>query len=103
MKLVGSGTKTPTFVTSHLKGRTLDLLHATLEECLRKLDARGGELTALPRDLPSANRPASENPMGLTLDQLARRLRYAECGGPLLSVKPRQTCDRQAGGRFLTG
>src|SRR6476660_2821093 len=32
MKLVGSGTKTPTFVTSHLKGRTLDPLHATLEE-----------------------------------------------------------------------
>jgi len=30
--------------------------------------------------------------MGLTLDQLARRLRCAECGGPLLPVKPwRQT------------
>ena len=26
--------------------------------------------------------------MGLTLDALARRLRCAECGGPLLSVKP---------------
>jgi len=26
--------------------------------------------------------------MGLTLDQLARRLRCAECGGPLLSIKP---------------
>jgi len=30
--------------------------------------------------------------MGLTLDALARRLRCAECGGTLLSVKPwRQT------------
>jgi hypothetical protein len=26
--------------------------------------------------------------MGLTLDALAQRLRCAECGGPLLSVKP---------------
>jgi hypothetical protein len=26
--------------------------------------------------------------MGLTLDALARRLRCAECGGPLLSIKP---------------
>ena len=26
--------------------------------------------------------------MGLTLDALARRLRCAECGGPLQSVKP---------------
>jgi hypothetical protein len=30
--------------------------------------------------------------MGITLDALARRLRCAECGGPLQSVKPwRQT------------
>ena len=30
--------------------------------------------------------------MGLTLDELARRPQRAECGGPLLSVKPwRQT------------
>jgi phage FluMu protein Com len=31
--------------------------------------------------------------MGLTLDALARRLRCAECGGPLLSVKPWRMAD----------
>src|SRR6476659_1329723 len=86
MKLVGSGTKTPTFVTSHLKGRTLDPLHATLQEVRsRRLYARRDQLPALPRS-------ASENLVGLTLDGLARRLRYAKCGGSLLLVKPwRQT------------
>ena len=31
--------------------------------------------------------------MGLTFDALARRLRCAECGGPLLSVKPWRQAD----------
>jgi phage FluMu protein Com len=31
--------------------------------------------------------------MGLTLDALARRLRCAECGGPLLLIKPRGQAD----------
>ena len=31
--------------------------------------------------------------MGLTLDKLARRLRCAECGGPLQSVKPWREAD----------
>jgi phage FluMu protein Com len=31
--------------------------------------------------------------MGLTLDQLARRLRCSTCGGPLLSVKPWRETD----------
>jgi hypothetical protein len=31
--------------------------------------------------------------MGLTLDARAQRLRRAECGGPLLSVKPWRQAD----------
>ncbi len=31
--------------------------------------------------------------MGLTLAQLARRLRCAKCGGPLVSVKPWRQAD----------
>ena len=58
----------------------------------RGLYARRGQLPALPRDPPSANRSASENLDGAYVRWLARRLRCAECGGPLLSVKPwRQT------------
>jgi phage FluMu protein Com len=41
-------------------------------------------------------RPIDQLPrisMGLTLDALARRLRCAECGGPLLSIKPWRQAD----------
>jgi hypothetical protein len=44
-----------------------------------------------PRCRMTRMRPMSWLPkisMGLTLDQLARRLRCAECGGPLQSIRP---------------
>ena len=91
MKLVGSGTKTPTFVTSHLKGRTLDPLHAILEEFAA--DGYTQVEANCPRCRVIRLWPIDQLPkitLGLTLDGLARRLRCAKCGGPLLSVKPRQ-------------
>jgi hypothetical protein len=45
-------------------------------------------------------RPIDQLPkiaMGLTLDGLARRLGYAECGGPLVSVKPWPQTDASGG------
>ena len=93
MKLVGSGTKTPTFVTSHLKGRTLDPLHATLEEFAA--DGYTHVEANCPRCRVIRLRPIDQLPkisMGLTLD----RTRASACAvlsaeGPLLSVKPGET------------
>src|SRR5512143_3220767 len=67
----------------------MDLLHATIEE----FAAEGYTHVECfcPRCRMIRLRPMSWLPkisMGLTLDQLAQRLRCAECGGPLLSVKP---------------
>ena len=67
----------------------MDPLHATLEE----FAAEGYTHVSChcPRCRATRVRPMSWLPkisMGLTLDQLARRLRCTECGGPLLSVKP---------------
>ena len=76
----------------------MDPLHATIEE----FAAEG--YTHIEANCPRCRvirlRPMSWLPkisMGLTLDALAHRLRCAECGGPLLRVKPW----RQADGRFL--
>ena len=71
----------------------MDPLHATLEE----FAAEG--YTHVEANCPRCRvirlRPIDQLPkisMGLTLDALARRLRCAECGGTLSSVKPwRQT------------
>ena len=44
--------------------------------------------------------------MGLTLDALARRLRCAECGGPLQSIKPwrlARTCSGNRKGEEANG
>lgn len=72
-----------------LYGRPMDPLHATIEE----FAAEG--YTHIERFCPRCRvirlRPMSWLPkisMGLTLEQLAQRLRCAECSGPLLSVKP---------------
>ena len=71
----------------------MDPLHATIEE----FAAEGYTHIEChcPRCRVTRLRPIGWLPrisMGLTLDALARRLRCAECGGPLLSVKPwRQT------------
>jgi phage FluMu protein Com len=64
-------------------------LHLTLEE----FAAEGYTHVSChcPRCRVTRIRPMSWLPkisMGLTLDQLARRLRCAECGAPLLLVKP---------------
>jgi hypothetical protein len=71
----------------------MDPLHATIEE----FAAEGYTHIECfcPRCRVIRLRPMSWLPlisMGLTLAQLSARLRCAECGGPLLSVKPwRQT------------
>ena len=70
----------------------MDPLHATLEE-LQPTAIRTGELPPLPRDPASAIDQLPKVSMGLTLDALARRLRCAKCGGPLLSVKPWRQAD----------
>jgi len=54
-------------------------------------------LLALPRDPASAIDQLPKVSMGLTFDAL-RRLRCAECGGPLLSVKPWRQADAAAHG-----
>ena len=68
-------------------------LHATLEEFAA--DGYTHVEANCPRCRVIRLRPIDQLPkisMGLTLDALARRLRCAKCGGPLLSVKPwRQT------------
>ena len=63
-----------------------DPLHATLEE----FAAEGYTHIECPRCRVIRLRPMSWLPrisMGLTLAQLSARLRCAECGGPLQSVK----------------
>ena len=72
----------------------MDPLHATIEEFA------GGGYSRIEAHCPRCRfirlRPINQLPkisMGLTLDQLARRLRGAECGGPLLSVKPWRMAD----------
>jgi hypothetical protein len=69
-------------------------LHATIEQFAARatrtslVTARAVRMTRI--------RPMSWLPrisMGLTLDQLSRRLRCAECGGPLQSVKPWRQAD----------
>ena len=71
----------------------MDPLHATLEEFAA--DGYTHVEANCPRCRVIRLRPIDQLPkisMGLTLDGLARRLRCAECGGTLLSVKPwRQT------------
>jgi hypothetical protein len=64
----------------------MDPLHATIEEF-----AADGSRCRMIRLRPISALPKIS--MGLTLDQLARRLRCAECGGTLLSVKPWQQAD----------
>jgi hypothetical protein len=67
----------------------MDPLHATLEEFAA--DRYTHVSCHCPRCRMTRIRPMSWLPkisMGLTLDQLSRRLRCAECGGPLQSVKP---------------
>ncbi len=71
----------------------MDPLHATIEEFAA--DGYTHVEASCPRCRVIRLRQIDRLPkisMGLTLDALARRLRCAECGGPLLSVKPwRQT------------
>lgn len=72
----------------------MDPLHATIEE----FAAEGYTHVECfcPRCRVIRLRPMAWLPrisMGLTLDQLARRLRCAECSGPLLSVKPWRQAD----------
>ena len=67
----------------------MDPLHATIEE----FAAEGYTHMAChcPRCRVTRMRPISWLPrisMGLTVAQLSTRLRCAECGGPLHSVKP---------------
>jgi hypothetical protein len=67
----------------------MDPLHATVEE----FAAEGYTHIAChcPRCRVTRMRPISWLPrisMGLTIAQLSARLRCAECGGPLRSVKP---------------
>jgi hypothetical protein len=47
----------------------------------------------MPGHAAETNRPAQKISMGLTLDQLARRLRCSDSGGSLLSVKPWRQAD----------
>jgi phage FluMu protein Com len=72
----------------------MDPLHATIEE----FAAEGYTHIKCfcPRCRMIRLRPMSWLPkisMGLTLAQLSTRLRCAECGGPLLSVKPWRQAD----------
>jgi hypothetical protein len=72
----------------------MDPLHATIEEFAADGYTHVESFYPLCRVIRL--RPMSWLPrisMGLTLDQLARRLRCAECGGPLLSVKPWRQAD----------
>ena len=67
----------------------MDPLHATIEEFTT--EGYTHIECYCPRCRVIRMRPMSWLPkisMGLTLDALARRLRCAECGGPLQSVKP---------------
>jgi hypothetical protein len=78
----------------------VDPLHATIEE----FAAEGYTHIecSCPRCRVIRLRPMSWLPkisMGLTLDALARRLRCAECGGPLQSVKPWRLADVLWGAR----
>ncbi len=71
----------------------MDPLHATIEEFAADgythIEANCPRCRVI--RLRAINQPPKIS-MGLTLDKLARRPRCAECGGPLLSVKPwRQT------------
>ena len=69
-------------------------LHATIEEFAA--DGYTHIECFCPRCRVIRLRPMSWLPrisMGLTLDALARRLRCAECGGPLQSVKPWRQAD----------
>jgi phage FluMu protein Com len=77
-----------------LYGRHMDPLHAAIDE----FAAEGYTHIECfcPRCRMIRLRPMSWLPKistGLTLDGLARRLRCAECGGPLLSVKPWRQAD----------
>jgi len=68
----------------------MDPLHATLEEFAA--DGYTHVEPNCPRCRMIRLRGIDQHPkisMGLTLDALARRLRCAECGGMLPSVKPR--------------
>ena len=71
----------------------MDSLRATIEEFAA--DGYSHLEANCPRCRVTRLRAINQLPkisMGLTLDALARRLRCADCGGPLLSVKPwRQT------------
>jgi hypothetical protein len=72
----------------------MDPLHATIEE----FAAEGYTHVSChcPRCRMTRMRPMGWLPkisMGLTLEALARRLRCAECGGPLQSVKPWRQAD----------
>ena len=72
----------------------MDPLHATLEEFA--VDGYTHIECFCPRCRIIRLRPMGWLPrisMGLTLDALARRLRCAECGGPLQSVKPWRQAD----------
>ena len=69
----------------------MDPLHATLEEFAA--DGYTHVEPNCPRCRMIRLRGIDQHPkisMGLTLDALARRLRCAECGGMLPSVKPRR-------------
>jgi hypothetical protein len=69
--------------------RRMDPLHATMEEFVA--DGYTHVECFFPRCRMTRLRPISCLPrisMGLTIAQLLARLRCAECGGPLHSVKP---------------
>jgi phage FluMu protein Com len=82
----------------------MDPLHATIEE----FAAEGYTHIECfcPRCRVIRLRPMSWLPkisMGLTLDALSRRLRCAECGGPLQSVKPGGKPTRSGSRRGVEG
>src|SRR5689334_2168736 len=79
-------------------------LHATIEEFAA--DGYTHVECFCPRCRVIRLRPMSWLPkisLGLTLDALARRLRCAECGGPLQSVKPWRLSDVLVGAAGRTG
>jgi len=72
----------------------MDPLHATIEEFA--VDGYTHIECCRPRCRVIRLRPMSWLPrisMGLTIAQLSERLRCAECGGPLFSVKPWRQAD----------
>jgi hypothetical protein len=82
-------TKSPTCLH-----RLMDPLHATIEEFAA--DGYTHVECFCPRCRVIRMRPISWLPrisMGLTIAQLSERLRCAECGGPLQSVKPWRLAD----------